>query len=102
MRRYDEPVRVLFDEVPRQFIWRGRLLRVVEVQSRWRRSAPWWTTSQVQAVRGEQVDGVAPTDDLVREQEIWRVEAAGAARRGVYELACAVGEERWWLQAVCD
>lgn len=90
MRTYDEPIHVLFSDQPRQFIWRGRLLLVKEVQGRWCRAAAWWRQPE------------PGSSDLVQEQEVWRVEAGNGSHRGVYELAHAVGEQDWVLQAVCD
>jgi hypothetical protein len=91
MRTYHEPIAVLFDDRPSQFIWRGRLLLVKEVQALSREASPWWR-------RAEQSES-----DLLREREVWRVEAGnGRLGRGVYELARTVGEEDWVLQAVSD
>lgn len=90
MRCYDDPIHVLFSDQPRQFIWRGRLLLVKEVQSRWSRSTAWWQHPEPGA------------SELVREREVWRVEAGNGGHRGVYELARSVGDEDWVLQGVCD
>ncbi|AQP44071.1 DUF6504 family protein [Tessaracoccus flavus] len=100
MRAYDEPIHVLFREEPRQFIWRDRLLLVKEVQGRWSRAMPWWLGQQARAARGEEV--ASTQGDLVREREVWRVEAGNGAHRGVYELARTVDAEDWVLQAVLD
>ncbi len=99
MRVYDEPIHVLFSDQPRQFIWRGRLLLVKEIQGRWSRATPWWTGSRVRAARGEEV---APQGDLLGEREVWRVEAGNGRQRGVYELAHTVDAEDWVLRAVLD
>ncbi|MCG6566164.1 DUF6504 family protein [Tessaracoccus sp. Y36] len=101
MRRYDDPIFVLFREEPRQFIWRDRLLLVKEVQARWSRATPWWAGQQARAARGESVDQPAGSD-LLGELEVWRVEAGNGRHRGVYELARTVGAENWVLQAVLD
>lgn len=100
MRRYDDPIFVLFADQPRQFIWRDRLLLVKEVQGRWSRATPWWAGQQARAVRGESVEGGGR--DLLAEREIWRVEAGNGSHRGVYELARTVDAEDWVLQAVLD
>lgn len=99
MRTYDEPIQVLFREEPRQFIWRGRLLLVKEIQGRWSRATPWWTGPAVRAARGEEVTspGALPVD-----REVWRVEAGNGRHRGVYELARTVDAEDWVLRAVVD
>ncbi|AQX16701.1 hypothetical protein BCR15_08605 [Tessaracoccus lapidicaptus] len=99
MRTYDEPIHVLFRDEPRQFIWRGRLLLVKEIQGRWSRATPWWTGPRVRAARGEEV---APRGDLLGEREVWRVEAGNGRQRGVYELARTVDAEDWVLRAVFD
>lgn len=90
MRSYDEPIQVLFGDAPRQFIWRGRLLLVKEVQGRWLRSTAWWRHPEPGA-RG-----------LPQELEVWRVEAGNGLHRGVYELARPVGEQDWVLQGMWD
>lgn len=101
MRTYQEPIEVLFRNHPAQFVWRGRLLRVKEVQTITREASAWWTGPKVRAVRGEGEAG--PGSDLLREREVWRVEAMGGRLgSGVYELAHTVGEEDWVLQAVVD
>ena len=98
MRRYDEPIDVLAaagDEAvasPRQFVWRRRLWRVIEVEQRWLETADWWSD---------------PGDDLLKETEVWRVSAAAGASAsvGVYDLACAAsesGDPRWTMRAVID
>lgn len=63
MRRYDEPIEVrLGDQVgdraegPAQFLWRNRLWRVLEVQSRWVESSDWWNGPSVRAARGVEED----------------------------------------------
>lgn len=99
MRVYDEPIHVLFSDHPRQFIWRGRLLLVKEVQGRWSRATSWWKGPRVRAARGEEV---APVGDLLNEREVWRVEAGNGRQRGVYELARTVDAEDWVLRAVLD
>ncbi len=101
MRRYDEPIEVLFSDCPRRFIWRGRLLLVKQVQTRWSLSADWWDSPTVAAVRGEG-DDAPEGQPLVPEWEVWRVEAGNGAHRGVYEIAHLVGSVDWTLRAVCD
>jgi len=74
---------------PVQFLWRRRLWRVLDVETRWRETADWWSR---------------PTDDLLAEAEVWRVVAAAgrASEPGVYELARSVAEGSWVLRAVVD
>lgn len=99
MRMYEDPICVLFDERPRQFIWRDRLLLVKKIESRWNRATAWWESDTIKAARGEEV---AAHGDLASEREVWRVEAGNGVHRGVYELAHTVGAEDWVLQAVLD
>ena len=96
MRRYDEPIEVRSAEVggergPAQFLWRRRLWRVVEVQSRWRETADWWSRPG-----GE--------DDLLAESVVWRVlaDAGRSSEPGVYDLCCPTGGDAWTLRAVVD
>ncbi|HSN44002.1 MAG TPA: DUF6504 family protein [Propionibacteriaceae bacterium] len=63
MRRYDEPIEVRLGsqvgdraEGPAQFLWRNRLWRVLEVQSRWVESSDWWNGPSVRAARGVEED----------------------------------------------
>ena len=108
MRTYDEPICVLFSDQPQQFIWRGRLLLVKEVQGRWSTSTAWWESPRISAARGDTATCTSTaTDttaeaDLLEELEVWRVEAGNGVQRGVYELARSVGRDDWVLQAVCD
>ena len=94
MRRYDEAIDVRSDEVdgdraPVQFLWRRRLWKVLQVETRWLETADWWSR---------------PGDDLLAESEVWRVVAAPgrSGEPGVYELACPAGGGDWRLRAVVD
>lgn len=96
MRRYDEPVEVRADEIdgeqgPAQFLWRRRLWRVLEVQSRWRETADWWSRA-------------GSDDDLLAESVVWRVVASPgrSGEAGVYELSRPTGGDAWTLRAVMD
>ena len=58
MRRYDEAIEVRQglvgdDEGPAQFLWRRRLWKVIELQTRWVETADWWNSTQVRAARGD-------------------------------------------------
>lgn len=97
MRRCDDPIEVRLgrvgeDEGPGQFLWRNRLWRVLAVQQRWIESGSWWEQAE------------SGSEDLLREREVWRVEAANgrAGSRGVYELAHALADGSWRLRAVVD
>ncbi|MDO5092020.1 MAG: DUF6504 family protein [Propionibacteriaceae bacterium] len=89
VRRYHEPIQVKVGQGPMQFIWRGRLLVVREIQGQWSRSLPWWDQSEF-------------SGDLLAEEEVWRVEAGTGSQRGIYELAHQTGTANWVLAAVCD
>ncbi|WP_420175741.1 DUF6504 family protein [Luteococcus sp. OSA5] len=115
MRRCDESIEVRTghadrDDAPSLFLWRNRLWRVLEVQSRWVEATPWWEQAGVRAARGDWGDGQegggleAAVVDLEAESEVWRVEAADGrhASRGVYELAHHWGDGSWRLRAVVD
>ncbi len=113
MRRYDEAIEVRQglvgdDEGPAQFLWRRRLWKVIELQTRWVETADWWNSGQVRAARGDSTVKDLPdgddSDDLLGEQEIWRVVAADGrlGTSGVYELARSWGSGRWRLRTVVD
>ncbi|MBK8447835.1 MAG: hypothetical protein IPL41_14435 [Micropruina sp.] len=133
MRRYNEAIEVRQglvgdDEGPAQFLWRHRLWKVLELQTRWVETADWWNSTQVRAARGEtpaarggtpgsgsRTTGSGPhaagsgtadddSDDLLGEQEIWRVVAADGRNgsSGVYELARSWGSGAWRLRTVVD
>jgi hypothetical protein len=106
---------------PAQFLWRGQLWRVLAIESRWIESGEWWTSSQVRAARGDddwehqrlgggtatmsrQHPGPGDDADLLRESEVWRVEAANgmAGSRGIYELAHRFHDGAWQLRTVID
>ena len=55
MRMYEDPICVLFDGRPRQFIWRDRLLLVKKVESRWSRATAWWESERIRAARSTMV-----------------------------------------------
>lgn len=103
MRRYDDPVdvrkgQVKGAEAPEQFLWRGRLWQVRDVVAHWMETGPWWQSAGVRAVIGSDeptevavaaagsvaVATATPDrgsaglwgNDLLREREVWRVEAA--------------------------
>ncbi|MBK8460363.1 MAG: hypothetical protein IPL43_09460 [Micropruina sp.] len=108
MRRYDEPIEVRQGligtlEGPAQFLWRRRLWRVTEVQTRWVETADWWNSPLIQAARGD-LDDAAAGRDLLAEEEVWRVVAAPgrAGEAGAYELAHAWTDGAWRLRRVVD
>lgn len=93
MRPYDDPVEVrrrpadrladeidAIDEVPEQFLWRGRLWQVREVIAHWRGSQVW----RVAAARGRAVSAV---DD---------------PGFGVFDLTFDARAGRWCLAGTLD
>ncbi len=97
MRQYDDPVEVRrgASEGPDQFLWRGRLWKVRAVMAHWVETGPWW-----QAVAGE---GAPAGTDLLRERELWRVEAGrGAGQWGVFDLSFDWSDGCWQLVACAD
>lgn len=113
MRRYDEPVEVRRDgdQGPAMFLWRGRVWKVREVVGRWVETGAWWESARAGAVLGTEESGgtaVAVADDLLAEQEVWRV-VAGRGRpddqrgnQGVFDLALDWADGRWRLVSCVD
>ncbi|QNN53107.1 DUF6504 family protein [Nocardioides mesophilus] len=65
MRRYDDPVEVRRgmvagpggrQEGPEQFLWKGRLWKVCEIEAHWVETGPWWQSGGVRAVLGSDTD----------------------------------------------
>ncbi|MCW3157126.1 DUF6504 family protein [Micropruina sonneratiae] len=109
MRRYDETIEVRQglvgdDEGPAVFLWRHKVWKVTELQTRWVETAAWWNSAQVRAARGDDTPGAEADDDLLGEQEVWRVVAADGRLGvpGVYELARSWGSGSWRLRAAVD
>jgi len=103
------------DDLPAQFLWRGRLYVVREVLARWTESGGWWRRAAVLAVSdGESVSaGAAAPGGLVGsepaslddgEQDWFRVEAGAgrAAGTGVYDLCFHPATGGWSLARVLD
>ncbi len=102
------------DDLPAQFLWRGRLYVVREVLARWTESGGWWRRATVQALSsgdatapdvGADVGagvGSASIDD--GEQDWFRVEAGAgrAAGIGVYDLCFDTTTGGWSLARVLD
>ena len=102
------------DDVPEQFLWRGRLYVVRAVLARWTESGGWWRGAAVRALSDEgqpdegQPDGgpSASIDD--GERDWWRVEAdsgrlaALSAGTGVYDLCFDWSRGAWSLARVLD
>ncbi|MGA8846581.1 MAG: DUF6504 family protein [Nocardioides sp.] len=129
MRRYDDPVEVRRGwvpgsvhggEAPEQFLWRGRLWKVRAVLAGWIETGAWWASREVEAVLGTdrheatpETGGLRPrlaarpVSDLLRERELWRVEAGrggapSTATTGVFELAFDLEDGRWALVGCAD
>jgi hypothetical protein len=88
-RERGEPVEVRsVDDRPVEFMWRGRLYVVTEVQSGWIESSRWWHSTATTGI---------PAD--TEEHEMWRV-VATTGRRGhpeVFELAHGRESEQWFV-----
>lgn len=108
MRIHAEPIAVRLtadtaQATPGQFVWRHRLWRVLAVQRHWVEAGAWWDDPRVRRARGQDAESPASgREDLLAEQQIWRVEAAVGAGGaiGVYDLACR--GQQWLLRAVLD
>lgn len=109
------------DDVPEQFLWRGRLYVVREVLARWTEAGGWWRGAAVRALTSGDAadtgpagglagtpgaDGPASIDD--HERDWWRVEAdsgrhaAMSGGRGVYDLCFDWSQGAWSLARVLD
>ena len=120
MRRYDDPVDVRRrDEVPVEFLWRGRLYVVRDVLSHWVETGAWWRAAGVRSAyagdAGEavgagpgEVPGDAAQGAVVGldpgERELWRVEAGAgrASGTGVFDLCFDWGAGVWTLAQALD
>ena len=90
-KRYQEQVEV---EAPdgqiEAFWWRGRRYGVKQILGRWRETGEWWAAEQASPWAG------AETAEFVR------IEAAGGARGGTFELARNLRTGAWSLHRVYD
>jgi hypothetical protein len=109
---------VRHDDLPAQFMWRGRLYVVREVLARWTESGGWWRQAAVLAVSDGQSDGQSSRPGADRagapgsepaslddgEQDWFRVEAGAgrAAGTGVYDLCLHTATGSWSLARVLD
>ena len=105
-RLHSDPVEVRRrDDVPEQFLWRGRLYVVREVLARWTEAGGWWRGS---AVRSLTAGDAGPTSIDDNERDWWRVEAdsgraaALSGGRGVYDLCFDWSRGSWSLARVLD
>jgi hypothetical protein len=112
-RLHSDPVEVRRrDDVPEQFLWRGRLYVVREVLARWTEAGGWWRGTAVRALTAGDAggpagaEGSASIDD--HERDWWRVEAdsgrheALSGGRGVYDLCFDWSRGAWSLARVLD
>ncbi|MDQ6935976.1 MAG: DUF6504 family protein [Actinomycetota bacterium] len=114
MRRYDDPVEVRrgATEGPEQFLWRGRLWQVRDVVAHWVETGAWWVrpAATVSPERGAGPSPAPSRGDLLREREVWRVEAArGRAVSaehdpgfGVFDLVFSWSDGSWRLARALD
>ncbi len=105
-RLHADPVEVRRrDDVPEQFLWRGRLYVVRTVLARWTESGGWWRGAGVRGLTTGEA-GPAALDD--GEQDWFRVEAdsgrlaALSAGAGVYDLCFHGCRGSWSLARVLD
>lgn len=70
---------------PEQFLWRGRLYRVIEVVDHWQERHPWWRAAVEQ-----------PLAQVPLARDVWRVEASRgrSSAPGVYDLGVDGGGAR--------
>ncbi len=121
-RRYDDPVDVRrHDDVPTEFLWRGRLYVVRDVLAHWIETGAWWRVAAARAAssgatahdlgdRAPAMAGTGGPDEAASasvcagEREMWRVEAsAGRARgTGVFDLAFDWTAGIWTLARALD
>jgi hypothetical protein len=120
---YGEPVEVRRrDDVPEQFLWRGRLYLVRAVLAHWTESGGWWRGAAVRTlVAGDGSSRSAglpvPSAELDdHERDWWRVEAGSgrlaalsagvSAHAGVYDLCFdwshPSADGAWTLARVLD
>lgn len=120
-RRYDEPVEVRRrDDLPAQFLWRGRLYVVRDVLDRWVETRAWWRSADAQGVYvlssapsagpsagASEGSGAARPTGLALdedERELWRVEATRGRvwGSGVFDLAFDRSTGGWTLVDAVD
>ncbi|MCH8628625.1 DUF6504 family protein [Arsenicicoccus piscis] len=93
-------VRVQAEEVPDQFIWRGRLYLVREVLDSWRERRAWWR--DVLAPDAGEVEPARLLAPDALEGRVYRVVASPGrlAGTGVYDLSRS--GDRWHLVGLDD
>jgi hypothetical protein len=113
MRRYDDPVDVRKGRVtgagggavegPEQFVWRGRLWKVHAVVAQWVETGPWWQSSGVHAVLGDDGPDLTAdwtgTDPTRSGAEARSGDAPGGGNRTVVGTDLAVEREVWRVEA---
>ena len=102
-RRCAEPIEVQRrDDLPRQFLWRGRLYVVRDVLAHWVEAGRWWRTAGAAALTTGAASGPAVLDD--GEREYWRVEASAGrlAGAGVYDICLDWSAGGWTVARVLD
>ena len=84
VRVVEEPIEVRVGDVsPEQFLWRGRLYRVMEVVDHWEERCAWW--------RGAD----RPLAQVPLTRQVWRVSAqrGRSSTPGVYDLGVDASDE---------
>lgn len=115
MRRYDDTVDVRRrDDVPAEFLWRGRIYLVREVLSHWVETGAWWRTPAAAAVYGTDdpdASAMQSTEmstsvalDEGGDREMWRVEASAGRLSvvGVFDLCFEWSQGTWRLTRALD
>ncbi len=119
-RRYGEEVEVRRrDDVPTEFVWRGRLYVVSDVLAHWIETDVWWQSPAARALYGVTAgagsasggsDGDGGSDEAgtgpssTAEREVWQVEARPGRLRapGVYDLSFDWSAGIWSLARSYD
>jgi hypothetical protein len=77
-RRYDDPVDVRRrDEVPVEFLWRGRLYVVRDVLSHWVETGAWWRSAGVRSAYSGDAGAAGAAGDVSAVDAVDAVDAVG-------------------------
>ena len=91
------------DDLPEQFLWRGRLYVVREVLDRWTESGGWWRTAAVQSLSaGDTAGATGPLETApLPPSPKWAQRAWGEPAPDVQAVVSPLGgvddgERSWW------
>jgi hypothetical protein len=115
-RRYDDPVDVRRrDDVPAEFLWRGRLYVVRDVLAHWIETGAWWRAAAARAAyvgtgtdgggsdltgdaapidRAVHIDGAAPADRAAHIDGAASLRDNGAGDREMWRVEASAGRAR--------